>query len=158
MQQLDANLAKADEEVNFANYKLASVQHEIKVNRHELRVAQLNLQKSQKLVAERLVSLCTTPPTSTLEVILGAKSLDQILTNIVENAAKYSPDSSPILVRVRQRDHGVVIAVVDKGGGIAADELPLLRTVIETRKDQIAALNWTVRPRFSGGAGAAVIW
>jgi hypothetical protein len=36
-----------------------------------------------------------------------------------------------------------------------ADELPLLRAVIETRKDQIAALNWTVRPRVSGGAGAA---
>ena len=32
-----------------------------------------------------------------------------------------------------------------------ADALPLLRAVIETRKDQIAALNWTVRPRFSGG-------
>ena len=28
-----------------------------------------------------------------------------------------------------------------------ADALPLLRAVIETRKDQIAALNWTIRPR-----------
>ena len=36
-----------------------------------------------------------------------------------------------------------------------ADALPLLRTVIETRKDQIAALNWTIRPRISGGVGAA---
>ena len=36
-----------------------------------------------------------------------------------------------------------------------ADSLPLLRAVIETRKDQIAALNWTIRPRFSGGADAA---
>jgi hypothetical protein len=31
-----------------------------------------------------------------------------------------------------------------------ADALPLLRMVIETRKDQIAALNWTVRARASG--------
>jgi hypothetical protein len=36
-----------------------------------------------------------------------------------------------------------------------ADALPLLRTVIETRKDQIAALNWTIRPRFSGGAASS---
>jgi hypothetical protein len=36
-----------------------------------------------------------------------------------------------------------------------ADALPLLRTVIETRKDQIAALNWTIRPRVSGGADAS---
>jgi hypothetical protein len=35
-----------------------------------------------------------------------------------------------------------------------SDALPLLRTVIETRKDQIAALNWTIRPRFSGGDAA----
>jgi hypothetical protein len=36
-----------------------------------------------------------------------------------------------------------------------ADALPLLRAVIETRKDQIAALNWTVRARISGaGPGA----
>ena len=82
VQQLEANLSKADEQVNFANYKLASVQHEIKVNSHELRVAQENLKKSQKLIAERLVSLYTTPQTSTLEVILGAKSLDQILTSV----------------------------------------------------------------------------
>ncbi len=96
VQQLDANLAKADEQVNFANYKLASVQHEIKVNRHELRVAQLNLQKSQKLVAERLVSLYTTPPTSTLEVILGAKSLDQILTSVDSEHRVSSVDSQVI--------------------------------------------------------------
>jgi hypothetical protein len=36
-----------------------------------------------------------------------------------------------------------------------AEASPLLRTVIETRRDQIAAINWTIRPRFSGSAGAA---
>jgi cell wall-associated NlpC family hydrolase len=96
VQQLNANLAKADEEVNFANYKLASVQHEIKVNRHELTVAQLNLKKSQKLIAERLVSLYTTPPTSTLEVILGAKSLDQILTSVDSEHRVSSVDTQVI--------------------------------------------------------------
>ena len=36
-----------------------------------------------------------------------------------------------------------------------ADALPLLRTVIETRKDQIAALGWAVRPIGAGGPGAS---
>ena len=36
-----------------------------------------------------------------------------------------------------------------------ADALPLLRTVIETRKDQIAALGWAVRPIGGGGSGAS---
>jgi cell wall-associated NlpC family hydrolase len=96
VQQLDADLAKADEQVNFANYKLASVQHEITVNRHELRVAQLNLKKSQKLIAERLVSLYTTPQSSTLEVILGAKNLDQIITNVDSEHRVSSVDTQVI--------------------------------------------------------------
>ncbi len=96
VQQLNANLAKADEEVNFANYKLASVKHEITVNQHELAVAQLNLKKSQKLIAERLVSLYTSPPTSTLEVILGAKSLDEILTSVDSEHRVSSVDTEVI--------------------------------------------------------------
>jgi Putative phage tail protein len=36
-----------------------------------------------------------------------------------------------------------------------ADALPLLRTVIETRKDQVSALGWTVRPRALHQSGAA---
>jgi cell wall-associated NlpC family hydrolase len=96
VQQLDANLAKADEQVNFANYKLASVKHEITVNQHELRVAQRNLKKSQKMIAERLVSLYTTPQSSTLEVILGAKSLDQIITSVDSEHRVSSVDSQVI--------------------------------------------------------------
>jgi PAS domain S-box-containing protein len=52
--------------------------------------------------------------------------LEQILTNIVENAAKYSPEQAPIAVRVRQRDGGVAISVADHGSGIAPEEMPLL--------------------------------
>ena len=36
-----------------------------------------------------------------------------------------------------------------------ADSLPLLRAVIETRKDQIAAMNWTVRGRLTGARPGA---
>ena len=35
-----------------------------------------------------------------------------------------------------------------------AEALPLLRAVIETRKDQISALHWTVRPRYAGAGSA----
>ncbi len=72
---------------------------------------------------------------------------------------------APPDVKGRQWDYpfGLNINYVPRSDGLLsfaqlrslADELPLLRTVIETRKDQIAALNWTVRPRFSGGPGAA---
>ncbi|MEI7443272.1 MAG: phage portal protein [Burkholderiales bacterium] len=36
-----------------------------------------------------------------------------------------------------------------------ADNYDLLRTVIETRKDQLAALAWTIQPKKDGGTGAS---
>jgi PAS domain S-box-containing protein len=47
----------------------------------------------------------------------------QIVANLLENAAKYSPQSSPIEVRVAARDQGIEVAVVDHGVGIAAEEI-----------------------------------
>ena len=82
VQQLNESLARADEQVNLANYKLANVQHEIVVNKRELTIAKNNLKRSQTMIAERLVSLYTTPQSSTLEVILGAKNLDEVITSV----------------------------------------------------------------------------
>ena len=52
--------------------------------------------------------------------------LDQILTNLVENAAKYSEEGTPILIRIRPEGAGARISVEDRGIGIANDELPKL--------------------------------
>jgi signal transduction histidine kinase len=52
--------------------------------------------------------------------------LDQILTNLLENAAKYSDNGRPITVRVRPDGTGVLLSVEDQGTGIAADEVPKL--------------------------------
>jgi PAS domain S-box-containing protein len=51
---------------------------------------------------------------------------DQILGNLLENAAKFSPGESPIEVRIAARDGGAVISVEDHGMGVAPDELPHL--------------------------------
>jgi PAS domain S-box-containing protein len=51
---------------------------------------------------------------------------DQVLTNLLENAAKYSADGTAIVVRVREHERGVRISVADSGIGIAPDELPYL--------------------------------
>ena len=79
---LNASLSRANELVNLANLKLAHVRSDIAQNRYELRVAKHNLTASRIAVAKRLVTLYTTGRSSTLEVILGAKSLDDVLTRI----------------------------------------------------------------------------
>ncbi len=54
--------------------------------------------------------------------------LDQLLTNLVENAARYSPPHEPIRVRVRPERDGITLEVEDRGIGIPAESLPNLFT------------------------------
>ncbi|HTQ43972.1 MAG TPA: PAS domain-containing sensor histidine kinase, partial [Polyangiaceae bacterium] len=51
---------------------------------------------------------------------------DQILTNLLENAAKYSPRDAPIDVKVAPSADGVEVSVKDEGMGIAPEEVPRL--------------------------------
>jgi PAS domain S-box-containing protein len=56
------------------------------------------------------------------EVAGDADGVRQVLTNLLENAAKYSPEGGPIkLALVQQKDH-IRFAVSDKGLGIPAHE------------------------------------
>jgi len=43
----------------------------------------------------------------------------QLLDNLVDNALKYSPQEAPIEIVVRRQEEGVVLAVLDRGPGIA---------------------------------------
>jgi PAS domain S-box-containing protein len=49
--------------------------------------------------------------------------LEQVLGNLLENAVKYSPDGSEIVVNVDDRGDQMVTSVCDRGIGIPADEL-----------------------------------
>ncbi|MDQ3599945.1 MAG: ATP-binding protein, partial [Actinomycetota bacterium] len=48
----------------------------------------------------------------------------QIVTNLVSNAAKFTPPGGTVTVTLEQRDGDVELAVADTGVGIPADELP----------------------------------
>jgi len=52
--------------------------------------------------------------------------LEQVLGNLMENAVKYSPEGSEIMVGVENRDHEVVTSVCDRGIGIPTDELSMV--------------------------------
>lgn len=47
----------------------------------------------------------------------------QVLTNLVVNAAKYSPVGSPILIRARRDLASVIVEVVDRGPGFPRDTI-----------------------------------
>jgi two-component system sensor histidine kinase KdpD len=51
-------------------------------------------------------------------------AIEQILSNLMDNAVKYSPEGSPIEVRVQPTADEVMVSVADKGPGIPGDLLP----------------------------------
>lgn len=50
--------------------------------------------------------------------------IKQVLSNLVENAIKYSPNESKILITSEENDGYTVVQIADQGPGIPADELP----------------------------------
>jgi peptidoglycan DL-endopeptidase CwlO len=98
--ELDASLGVANERLNLANVKLEHVQRAIKENRYELRVAQRNLRRSRQTIARRLVTLYTKGETSTLEVILGARSLTEVL-NRMDTENRVSNLDAEVIDQVR---------------------------------------------------------
>jgi cell wall-associated NlpC family hydrolase len=82
LDHLSNSLERARSQYEAATQQLATIQHELNVNRHELKVAKHNLSRSQKVIAARLVTLYTSDQASTLEVILGARSLDDMITRM----------------------------------------------------------------------------
>jgi two-component system sensor histidine kinase KdpD len=65
------------------------------------------------------VDLESNLPMLNLDVML----FEQVLVNLLDNAAKYAPPDSQILIRARRTQGAVAIEVLDEGPGVPADRL-----------------------------------
>lgn len=63
------------------------------------------------------------PHNDLLMVELDYLEIDQVLTNLVENAVRYTPKDSPIEVRAHIEGEQVVVSVADRGPGIPSADL-----------------------------------
>jgi two-component system sensor histidine kinase KdpD len=52
--------------------------------------------------------------------------IDQVLSNLIENAAKYSPPGTQIVVRARRAGREVRVEIADEGPGIPPSSVPHL--------------------------------
>jgi signal transduction histidine kinase len=57
------------------------------------------------------------------EVFADPTRLEQVLRNLLDNAIKYSPEGSLIVLRVKRASDGFLFSVADQGGGIAPEHL-----------------------------------
>lgn len=91
--------------------------------------------RAQPVVLAEVVEHCTRSLTGVLgehplhvEVPAGLRvdadpdALDHVLTNLLDNAAKFSDGASPIHVRAEAGPEGIVVAVVDEGPGVEPAE------------------------------------
>jgi PAS domain S-box-containing protein len=75
--------------------------------------------------------------------------VERILYNLLENAAKYSPDGSRVTVSAREEGSLIVTAVTDEGQGISPDDQPRIF-------EQFQQLDTTSRPIKGAGLGLVV--
>jgi len=79
------------------------------------------------------------------KVAADEDKLEQILTNLVSNAIKYSPEGGPVEIRVVEREDEIEVSVTDHGIGIPEDKL-------ERIFDKFYQVDSSIR-RKVGGAG-----
>ena len=80
-----------------------------------------------------------TPERDPIRVVRGEETyIEQVLRNLLANAAKYSPPGSTVEVRLDDHPDGVAVRVLDDGPGIARAEVEQLFTLFY-RSPQTAA-------------------
>ena len=62
-------------------------------------------------------------PADTPPVLVDAVQMRQILSNLIDNALKFSPEGSPVTVRVNRTRKEVIVRVIDQGRGLPESEL-----------------------------------
>ena len=73
------------------------------------------------ILAEERQQRIDVDATAPVEVSVDRLVLSDALTNVIDNAIKYSPRGSTIVVRVNRTDEGATVAVTDEGPGIPAE-------------------------------------
>jgi cell wall-associated NlpC family hydrolase len=101
LQSLSDSLERARSQYDAATSKLAQTKRDLAENTYELKVARHNLRASERAIRQRLVSLYTTDQDSTIEVIFGSKSLDDMITRI-DSAKSVTKLDARVLAEVTQ--------------------------------------------------------
>jgi cell wall-associated NlpC family hydrolase len=83
MTQLDGSLQRATNLYYDSTRKLHTIEHSLKINKIALQAARVNLRRSQAALMQRLVTIYTSRnDQSTLAVLLGAQSIDDLVNRI----------------------------------------------------------------------------
>lgn len=89
-------------------------------------IMKLGVELSQPALEAGLHTLKVTIPDRSKVVRVDAARLAQVISNLLTNAAKYTPSSGAISLEGRVEANEIVLQVQDNGLGISPEDLPLL--------------------------------
>jgi len=61
-----------------------------------------------------------------IEIEADSERIDQVITNFVNNALKYAPESKEIVIHIEKLNNSAKVSVIDKGPGVATEKRPHL--------------------------------
>lgn len=105
-----AHLEDGQVSVNFEPFPIGELLHDISA-------------KFSLKAREKKITLSVTPQHCNYLVYSDIAKLERILTNLIENALRHTPEYGEITIKVNTEEDKVSIAVVDTGSGIDKDEL-----------------------------------
>ena len=79
------------------------------------------LERVSKILADHKVEIEIAPDLPMLE--LDPVLFEQVLFNLLDNAAKYAPPETTVRIRAWEEENTVKLQVLDEGGGIPPDEI-----------------------------------
>ena len=78
------------------------------------------LRRLGRVLRQHHVEVCV--PDGLPLIAVDYSQLDQVVTNLLENAARHTPPGAKLRIDAEERDGLVVMAVEDDGGGVAAED------------------------------------
>jgi signal transduction histidine kinase len=79
--------------------------------------------EQQRTIAAKHQTISVSLPRHAVRLIADAEKLHMVISNLLDNACKYTPEGGSIRVKVRDHAKSVTVIVNDSGMGIEKDEL-----------------------------------
>ncbi len=114
------------------------------------------------LAARKNIRITLDIPRDKVMLDLDAKKIEQVLSNLIGNAIKFSSPNTSVIVRVKPTRDRVEFSVTDEGPGIPSDEINLLfrpfstTSVRATNGERSTGLGLAIARRIVEGHGGEI--
>lgn len=84
------------------------------------------IHKFQGLAKEHNIHLSAELESGILNLSFDPDRIEQVLTNLIDNAIRHTPQEGSVFLHVTQNDFGIKVEVTDSGSGIPEEDLPFV--------------------------------